>query len=77
MKYITEEISGKGKTRHMFAMGKSEAIILKALVANALTHMPRTLQTQNTISRLRNISREFKMALPKLPPSDADNYNLP
>jgi hypothetical protein len=63
MKYIREEISGKGNMRTLFALGKEEMKILDGLLKNALLHIPLTLENQPQNSRMQNMKREMEKAL--------------
>ena len=71
MKFIQEEISGQDKTRYMFAFGKEEATILHALMVKAIRYMPRTMLTQSTEARMRNMEKEIREAVDIM--KDKDN----
>lgn len=78
MKYIREEISKKGKTRHLFAIGRSEAYILHKLLNKAVRYMPRTFTTASTEARLRNMEKVIREAFIDMEGmDDADNYEMP
>ncbi len=75
MKYIKEEISGRDVVRYVFALGKSEAGILHALLEKAIKYMPRTLKTQTTEARMRNMAKEISKAIPEMKSQD-DDYSI-
>ena len=75
MKFVKEEISGKERTRYMFSLGKSEAVVLHALLAKAVEYMPRTIKTQTTEQRMRNMLNEIRKAIPKME-AQKDDYEI-
>lgn len=74
MKYIKEQISAKEKTRYMFAIGKSEAKILYALLDKAIRYMPRTFTTKTTEARMRDMISEIRKSIPDMKSSEGDDY---
>lgn len=64
MRFIREQVSGKGTTRYMFALGKEEAKIMLGLLTKAVLYMPKTNETAATEQRMRNMMGEIKESLP-------------
>ena len=77
MKFIEKEISGKGNTRYMFAIGRSEAFILQKLLEKACKYMPRTMRTSSTEARMKNMLKRIGEAIPRMknmPPGDYPEF---
>lgn len=72
MKFVKEELSGKEKTRYVFALGRSEAIILLALLKKAIRYEPRTFQTMTTEAHMRNMARGIGRAIKEMEPSNEE-----
>ncbi|MCP6727354.1 MAG: hypothetical protein KJI69_05095 [Patescibacteria group bacterium] len=74
MRFIQEQISGQEKTRYIFAFGKEEATILHALIVKAIRYMPRTMETQATEARMRNMEKEIREAVDIMKTRNVDTY---
>ena len=74
MKYLKKEISGKERTRYVFALGKSEAIVLLALLDKGIRYMPRTTKTSTTDARMRNMAKAISSAIPDMKSQNGDDY---
>lgn len=66
MKFTQEEIAPSGKTRYLFALGKSEAMVLFALIEKAKRYMPSMIQTHPVEARLRNMAKVIGKAIPNM-----------
>jgi len=67
MKFIKDELSGAGKPRYMFALGKHEAKIMLSLLRKAKAHTPKLLETIKLHGRLNNMISEIEKSVPKFP----------
>jgi len=72
MKFIKEEMSANGNTRHMFALGKAEALILLRLLQKAIQYMPKTFVTRTTEQRMRDMRNEIRNSIPQMKEQEDD-----
>ena len=66
MKFVTQEISGRGRARYLFALGRIEAGIMLDLLEKALRYSPRKIETAKIDSHVSHMIGEIRKALPIL-----------
>jgi hypothetical protein len=76
MRFVETEVSGKDKTRYLFALGKAEAVILHSLLEKAYKFMPKTFVTQTTQARVRNMRNAIADAIPRMKKMSKDDYSF-
>lgn len=67
MRYFKEEISGQCHKRYCFALGRDEAEIILGCLHKAHQFTPKTLQTELTIARIKQMRHEINEALKEIP----------
>lgn len=79
MKYVEKKLVEKKGVQHSFVLGHAEAVILLSLVDRAIQFMPKTIRTESTMARLRNMAKTIKEALPEMKRKNRniDDYELP
>lgn len=63
MKLIREEMSGKGRERLVFALGRTEIQHLKGLLEKCQQYMPHTPSTEQSCARNRQMLTTLAKAL--------------
>ena len=78
MKFIKDELSGAGKTRYLYALGKSEAKVLLGLLKKAKIYTPKifdTIKLHGQINNMISVIEKSLTFLIKMPNYDIFLYS--